>query len=75
MNGQASGHFSLDVQEVTGDTITATTTFVDIPTSTSTKVTMDFTDGSIANAGSTSRRRRRQPDQSISRSSQRLVVL
>jgi hypothetical protein len=50
LNGQASGSFSLDVQEIQGDTILATTTFADIPSSTSTIVTMDFTDGTIINA-------------------------
>lgn len=50
LNGQGAGSFSLEIQEVRGDTIIATTTFVDIPSSTSTKATMDFTDGSIINA-------------------------
>jgi pimeloyl-ACP methyl ester carboxylesterase len=50
LSGQASGHFSLDIQEVQGDTILATTTFADIPSSTSTIVTMDFTDSTIVNA-------------------------
>lgn len=50
MNGQASGVFSLEVSEVDGDITVASTTFLSIPTSTSAKVTMDFTDGTIANA-------------------------
>jgi hypothetical protein len=52
MNGQASGIFTLEVNEVDGDTTVASTTFLSIPTSTSTKATMDFTDGTIANASS-----------------------
>jgi len=51
LDGQASGFFDLEIEEVAGNNIFATTTFVDIPTSTSTQVSMDFTDGTIANAG------------------------
>jgi pimeloyl-ACP methyl ester carboxylesterase len=50
MNGYATDVFTLDIQEVEGDAVIATTTFVDIPSSTSTMVTMDFADGTIANA-------------------------
>jgi len=50
LTGLAQGSFTLEVQEGIGDTITATTTFAGIPSSTSTKVTMDFPDGTIANA-------------------------
>lgn len=50
MNGQATGYFTLDIQETIGDTIIATTTFEDIPSATSTRVAMDFTDGTISNA-------------------------
>ncbi len=50
LDGQASGYFSLDIQEVEGQTITATSTFAHIPSSTSTIVTMDFTDGTIGGA-------------------------
>jgi hypothetical protein len=52
MNGYATDVFTLNIEEVGGDTILATTTFADIPSSTSTTVTMDFTDGTIANASS-----------------------
>jgi hypothetical protein len=50
LNGQASGNFTLDVQEVEGQTITASTTFTNIPSSTSTIVTMDFSNGTIGGA-------------------------
>ncbi|MDO8520892.1 MAG: PxKF domain-containing protein [bacterium] len=51
LTGLAEGSFTLEIQEVAGDIVIATTTFVGIPTSTSTIATMDFTDGTIANAG------------------------
>ncbi len=51
LNGLAQGSFTLEIQEVQGDTITATTTFAGIPSATSTVVTMNFTNGTIANAG------------------------
>jgi hypothetical protein len=54
MDGYATDVFTLTIEEVEGDTVIATTTFVDIPSSTSTIVTMDFTDGTIANASSLS---------------------
>ena len=50
LNGQGTGFFSLDIQEVVGDSIIATATFADIPTSTSTVVTMDFSNGTIVGA-------------------------
>lgn len=50
LDGEASGFFDLKIEEVRGDTVVATTTFVDVPTSTSTLVTMDFGDGTIAGA-------------------------
>jgi pimeloyl-ACP methyl ester carboxylesterase len=50
LSGQAQGSFDLKIEEAEGDSVTATTTFVDIPTATSTVVTMDFTDGTIVNA-------------------------
>lgn len=50
MDGYATDMFTLNIEEVIGDTIIATTTFADIPSSTSTIVTMDFTDGTIGNA-------------------------
>lgn len=51
LNGEAAGFFDLEIEEVGGSAIVATTTFIDIPSSTSTVVTMNFTDGTIANAG------------------------
>lgn len=50
MHGQASGVFSLEVREMGGDTTVASTTFLSIPTSTTTVATISFTDGTIANA-------------------------
>jgi hypothetical protein len=51
LDGYATGTFALDIEEVTGGVVIATTTFADIPTSTSTKVTMDI-NGSIASSSS-----------------------
>ncbi len=42
LKGYASGSFSLDIQKLEGDTVTASTTFSAIPSSTSTVVTIDF---------------------------------
>jgi hypothetical protein len=42
MHGQASGTFSLDTQETAGDTITASSTVANLPTTASTTVTMDI---------------------------------
>ena len=42
LNGYASGSFTLDVEEVQGDTVTASTTFSAIPCATSTIVTLDI---------------------------------
>ncbi|MDO8566232.1 MAG: hypothetical protein Q7S04_03555 [Candidatus Moranbacteria bacterium] len=50
LDGQEDGSFTLEVQEVTGDTVTATTTFSGIPSSADTQATMDFSDGTIADA-------------------------
>ncbi len=50
LDGQSVGSFTLEVQEVTGDDITETTTFSAIPTSPDTTVTMTFADGTIAGA-------------------------
>lgn len=50
LDGQAEGSFTLEVQEVDGETITETTTFAAIPTSENTEVTMSFPDGTIENA-------------------------
>lgn len=41
MNGQANGGFSLKIEEAQGNTVVATTTFQDIPSSTSTVATFD----------------------------------
>jgi hypothetical protein len=46
MHGTGSGSFALDVEEQTGDTITATTTFAAIPVSTSTVATFAITPSS-----------------------------
>ena len=40
MHGQANGTFSLDVQEITDGTVTASTTLADVPTTASTTVAM-----------------------------------
>jgi pimeloyl-ACP methyl ester carboxylesterase len=50
LDGLDDGFFTLEVQEVTGDAVTATATFAAIPTSVDTTVTMDFADGTIAAA-------------------------
>lgn len=50
LDGQAEGSFTLEVQEVEGDTVTAETTFAGIPSSATTEATMNFPDGTIANA-------------------------
>jgi len=49
LDGYATGTFALDIEEVTGGVVTASTTFADVPTSPSTKVTMDM-NGSIASS-------------------------
>jgi len=49
LDGYATGTFALDIEEVTGGVVTASTTFADVPTSSSTKVTMDM-NGSIASS-------------------------
>jgi hypothetical protein len=50
LNGYEAGSFTLEVQEVEGDTTVATTTFSGIPSSASTVITMNFSDGTIKNA-------------------------
>ncbi|MFZ2299729.1 MAG: chitobiase/beta-hexosaminidase C-terminal domain-containing protein, partial [Candidatus Moraniibacteriota bacterium] len=50
LDGQDEGSFTLEVQEVEGETIIATTTFAGIPSAVDTQVTMDFSDGTIADA-------------------------
>jgi pimeloyl-ACP methyl ester carboxylesterase len=47
MHGEGVGRFTLNVQEVTGGVVTATTTFANIPVSTSTLVTMSVPENSI----------------------------
>ena len=48
--GYADGSFTLEIQEMLGNEIIATTTFSGIPSSTSTIVTMGFPQGTIAEA-------------------------
>ncbi|MDB5187796.1 MAG: hypothetical protein JWO50_316 [Candidatus Kaiserbacteria bacterium] len=49
LRGLASGYVTYDIDEMTGNTVTASTTFVNIPVSTSTIITMDIA-GSIKDA-------------------------
>ena len=50
MNGYATGSFTLDMEEVKGDTVTASTTFAGIPSATSTTATIDIPQGNIASS-------------------------
>jgi len=50
LDGYATGSFTLEVQEVQGDTVTATTTFLGIPNATTTTARMSFNDGTIEHA-------------------------
>ena len=50
LDSYAEGSFTLEVQEVQGDAVTATTTFLGIPNATTTTAQMSFSDGTIANA-------------------------
>ena len=51
LDGYATGSFTLDMQEIDGsNAVTASSTFSAIPSATSTKATMAFTDGTIQNA-------------------------
>jgi len=50
LDGFATGSFTLEVQEATGDSVTATTTFLGIPNATTTTASMNFGDGTIENA-------------------------
>ncbi len=50
MNGYAAGSFTLDMEEVLGDTTTASTTFAGIPSSASTIATITIPNGSIASS-------------------------
>lgn len=49
MHGQSDGSFSLDIQEQTGNTITASATLADLPTTASTAARLSITNG-IADA-------------------------
>lgn len=51
LDGEAKGSFALEVQEVEGDVILASTTFTGIPSLADTKVEMDFPRGTIEGAG------------------------
>jgi pimeloyl-ACP methyl ester carboxylesterase len=48
--GIATGSFTLEVQEISGDIVSATTTFLGIPNATTTTAQMNFTDGTLQNA-------------------------
>lgn len=51
LQGINDGSFTLEVEEYVSDTLVATTTFTGIPSSAGTIATMNFTDGTIQNAG------------------------
>ena len=48
MQGYSSGSFTLDIEQVQGNIVTASTTFAGIPSSTSTIVTINIPNGNIA---------------------------
>jgi pimeloyl-ACP methyl ester carboxylesterase len=50
LTGYASGRFTLEVREVLGNEVIASTKFVAVPTTTSTRATMFFSDGTIEHA-------------------------
>ncbi len=50
MRGEGKGRFTLNIQEVTGGVVTATTTFANIPVSTSTLVTMSVSEDPVLSA-------------------------
>lgn len=50
LEGYTQGSFTLEIKEVIGNTIVASTTFAGIPTATSTVASMVFTDGTIEHA-------------------------
>ncbi len=50
LKGEATGSFTLEIEEVEGNTIVATTTFAGIPSIADSRVTMDFPDGTIEQA-------------------------
>ena len=52
LNGYEAGSFSLEIQEVTGNTVTGTATFTGVPSSPNTVATMSFPDGTIIGASS-----------------------
>ncbi len=51
MNGYAEGSFTLDAEEVSGETVVASTTFAGIPSTVSSMVAMDIPAGGLASAG------------------------
>ena len=50
LDGIAAGSFTLEVQEMRGNTLVATTTFLGIPNATTTTAQMSFSDGTIEHA-------------------------
>ena len=48
MQGYSSGSFTLDIEEVQGDVVTASTTFAGVPSSTSTIATIEVPNGNIS---------------------------
>ncbi len=52
MNGYATGSFTLDMEEVSGDTVTASTTFAGIPSMTGTVASITLPDGTLASSSS-----------------------
>ena len=51
MNGYAEGSFTLDAEEVSGESIIASTTFAGIPSGANTTATMEVPSGGLVNAG------------------------
>lgn len=51
MNGYADGSFTLDAEEVSGESVVASTTFAGIPSTASTAVTLDVPSGGLGNTG------------------------
>jgi len=50
MQGYEAGSFTLDIEEIQGDTITASTTFAGVPSSTSTIATVNIPNGNLASS-------------------------
>lgn len=48
LKGQASGSFTLHIDEVLGETIVASTTFAGVPSATSTRASLDVPEGGVA---------------------------